>query len=183
MQKAALPWSEASFNATALLCSIHTLSWQVKAKTQPCQISASGKEATAHSSWTQPSSSPLHWLKAIKGQLPHSKLGGWLFYSWQLEPYISLESTIDSKIQELSICTLNRKYKQTDIMHFTNLLKTVDCWLLEGKCSFFFFFFVNSGKRWQTLFLYHKTQPEPLLERKGLPPNTGDSVGTSKAWS
>ena len=24
-------------------------------------------------------------------------------------------------------------------MHFTNLCKTVDCCLLEGKCSFFFF--------------------------------------------
>lgn len=31
------------------------------------------------------------------------------------------------------------------------------------------------------MFLNHKTQPEPLLGRKGLSPNSGDSVGTSKA--
>lgn len=48
-----------------------------------------------------------------------------------------------------------------------------------GKCSFF----VNSGRKEKDgqYFCCYKTQTEAFLERNGLPPDFGGSVGTSKA--
>lgn len=52
---------------------------------------------------------------------------------------------------------------------------TLGCWWVNAH------FLSIVAKKWQTIFLYHKTQPEPLSERKGSSLSSDDSVGTSKA--